>query len=173
MSRTWGGAARCETCAGYHEPAPASAAPVVLQAAKTLEHLPRMLSRTEAPKLVRELQQVAITHALAEDGDELIESILLRFRHGAVEGFVAWHNGAGTGVTLLRPMPRRVTIEQLRIELGLLKLEYVTCQLPNCFHEIRAKQDGTPRAHKNRLGRPCTLGRVLLNSPWFIGPVSP
>ncbi len=168
--REWGTAARCAVCGGYHEPATAGAPPAVLQPAKTLETLPRTLSRTDAAVLVRELAEVRITQALAEVGDELVDSVLVRFRHAGVVGYAAWHNGVAQGVTLLRPQPRQLRVEQLRIELGLLKLEYVTCELPNCFHEIRAKQDGRPRAHKNRLGQPCTLGRVLLMSPWPIGP---
>jgi hypothetical protein len=163
-------AARCEVCGGYHVAGSRPPAPVVLQAAKTLEHLPRMLSRTDAPRLIRELQQTRVTQALAEVGDELVESVLVRFRHEGVAGFAAWHNGVGQGVTLLRPMPRQVTIEQLRIELGLLQLQYVTCELPQCFQEIRATAQGRPRAHKNRAGQKCTLGRVLLRSPWFVGP---
>lgn len=170
MSRAWSAAGRCEVCTGYHDPLPVTPAPVVLQAAKKLEVLPRMLSRTDAPRLVRELQRVQITHALAEDGDELVESVLLRFEHGGVVGFIGWHNGVGQGVTLLRPMLRRLTVEQLRIELGLLQVVQVTCELPNCFQTVRARRDGRPYVHKNRAGEKCTLGRVLLRSPWFVGP---
>ncbi len=171
MSRAWSPAALCSNCGGFHEPLPpAPPSPVVLQAAKKLEVLPRTLARTDAPRLARELQRVRITHALAEDGDELVESVLLRFQHGGVSGFIAWHNGVGQGATLTRPMPRRLTVEQLRIELGLLEVVQVTCELPNCWQKVRARQDGRPRAHKNRAGAPCTLGRVLLRSPWFVGP---
>jgi hypothetical protein len=143
----------------------------VLQSAKVLEYLPRTLARTDAPRLLRELQHVVITHALAELGDELHESIVLRFRHGGVVGFAAWHNGVGQGVTLVRPMPRRLAVEQLRIELGLLQLEFVTCELPNCWQQVRATLKGLPRAHKNRAGQQCTLGRALIRSPWFVGPL--
>ena len=172
MSRTWSTiGARCDTCAGFHLPIADPPAPRVLQPAKKLDVLPRTLARTDAPRLLRELQHAVITHALAELGDELLESVLLRFRHGGVAGFVAWHNGVGQGVFLLRPMLRTLTVEQLRIELGLLQLQYVTCELPNCWQEIRATLKGQPRAHKNRAGQQCTLGRALLRSPWFVGPL--
>jgi hypothetical protein len=174
MSREWSSAGRCAVCGGFHETPPVTprSAPRVLQPARRLEALPKDLARTDAPRLVAELQESVITHALAEDPetDELVESILIRFRHAGVIGFAAWHNGVGQGVTLQRPMMRRTTVEQLRIELGTLQLQHVTCELPNCFQVIRATQAGRPRAHKNRAGQKCTLGRVLLNSPWPIGP---
>lgn len=174
MSRTWTSiASRCDTCLGFHAPEVRPPAPVVLQPAKKLEVLPRTLARTDAPRLIRELQHVVITHALAELGDELLESVLLRFRHGGVAGFVAWHNGVGQGVFLTRPMLRTLTVEQLRIELGLFVPEYVTCELPNCWQEVRATLKRYPRAHKNRAGQPCTVARALIRSPWFVGPVLP
>lgn len=170
MSREWGTAARCGGCGGYHEPVAAPPAPVVL-AHGPLETLPRTLARTDAPRLVAELQQTSITWALAEVGDEAVESVLVRFRHEGVEGYAAWHNGAGQGVTLVRPQLRRTTVEQLRIELGTVKLVHVLCTLPNCAQEVRAKQDGYPRVHNNRAGKKCTVARALLNSPWFVGPL--
>ena len=172
MSRTWATiGARCEVCGGFHAPVADPPAPVVLQPAMVLDALPKGLARTDAPRLIRELQHTRITHALAETGGELLESVLVRFQHGGVAGFAAWHNGVGQGVYLVRPMLRTLTVEQLRIELGLLVPAFVTCELPNCWQRVRATQKGYPYAHKNRAGQKCTVARALICSPWFVGPV--
>lgn len=168
--REWSTAARCATCGGYHEPVVTPPAPRVLSR-EVLESLPSFLGRTEAPRLLAELAETRITRAVAEVGDELVESVLIRFRHAGARGFAAWHNGAGQGVTLVLPQLRRLSVEVFRIEFGLLKLRYVMCDLPNCYQEIRAKADGWPRVHKNRAGQPCTVARVMINSPWFVGPL--
>lgn len=94
-----------------------------------------------------------VVSALAESVAtcELIESETVRFRLRGCAGYATWEGGGARGCILLRPYPHKMSIEALRISLGLYVPEYGTCERCGALH-LRVLKSGALAAHKRAHG---------------------
>lgn len=85
----------------------------------------------------------------------LVDSMVLRFRLGAMVGYIAWIDSRDRGVTLLRPYPMRMTTERLLIMLGLKTVEERSC--PTCGRpDVRVGAREKLYVHKTPQGGKCS-----------------
>jgi hypothetical protein len=115
-----------------------------------------------AERLRREGARVRVTYACAERVAtmELVESVAVWLIRDDLWASVTWENGGSPRAGVRRPYPHTLTLETLRVMLGHVVIEYGSCS--RCTHDgIRLKADGSPRAHKHRLGGKCERWTVL------------